>query len=101
MTIKPILINPILYVLQLENNKYYIGITMNLNMRIAQHFSGEGSKWTKLHKPITIVEIQIKNITEQLENEITLFYMRKYGWQSVRGGSYTKIDLKKPLQLTK
>ncbi len=92
--IKPILIQPILYVLLLENNKYYIGITMNLNQRIAQHFSGDGSKWTKLHKPITIVEVQIKNVDEKLENEITLHYINKYGKENVRGGSYCRINIK-------
>tara|TARA_R100000541_G_scaffold55720_2_gene64746 strand:- start:332 stop:646 length:315 start_codon:yes stop_codon:yes gene_type:complete len=104
MTIKPILILPILYVLKLDNDKYYIGITLNLNQRLSQHFSGDGSKWTKVHKPINVIEIQInnvdKNVDESLENKVTLEYMKKYGWQSVRGGSYTRLDLKKPLALT-
>ena len=100
MTIKPILILPILYILKLDNDKYYIGITMNLNMRLAQHFSGDGSKWTKIHKPINVIEIQINNVDESLENKITLEYMRKFGYESVRGGSYTRLDLKKPLALT-
>lgn len=99
MTIKPILILPILYVLKLDNDKYYIGITLNLNQRLSQHFSGDGSKWTKVHKPINVIEIQINNVDENLENKITLEYMQKYGWQSVRGGSYTKLDLKRPTKL--
>jgi len=99
MTIKPILILPILYVLKLDNDKYYIGITLNLNQRLSQHFSGDGSKWTKVHKPINVIEIQINNVDESLENKVTLEYMKKYGWENVRGGSYTRLDLKRPHKL--
>lgn len=56
----PITVLPIIYVLKLENDKFYIGITYNLNFRFAQHLAGEGSNWTALHKPIKIHEGDIK-----------------------------------------
>ena len=79
-----------IYVLELESGKYYIGETTNLDVRMESHFSGEGSVWTGLHKPVRLVET-IKNDTH--ENKVTLEYMKKYGVDNVRGGSYCNIDL--------
>ena len=44
------------YVLELENNKFYIGYSENVNNRLLNHFNGGGSTWTKLHKPVKLVE---------------------------------------------
>jgi predicted GIY-YIG superfamily endonuclease len=39
-----------IYALALENNKYYIGKTNNIDNRLNQHqYSHLGSEWTKLH----------------------------------------------------
>jgi len=46
-----------IYVLLLEDNKYYIGKTNNPSFRLVQHFNSNGSAWTKLHKPIKILQI--------------------------------------------
>ena len=35
------------YVLKLEEGKYYVGKSWNLNNRLGQYFTGRGSKWTK------------------------------------------------------
>jgi len=78
-----------LYVLKLENDKYYIGSTYNLNFRYAQHCQGRGAKWTKLNKPIGIIEV-ITNI-QTTENELTLQYIDKYGKPNVRGGSFCQV----------
>eukprot|EP01050_Picozoa_sp_SAG11_P060222 SAG11_NODE_39463_length_231_cov_17.378788_1_plen_38_part_10 len=37
---KGIVIEPVVYVLKLENDKYYVGITYNFNLRYAQHECG-------------------------------------------------------------
>jgi len=82
-----------LYVLKLVKNKYYIGKTnKNVQDRFIEHKNGFGSHWTKLYKPIKIIEIII---TEDKFNEdkYTKKYMDLYGIQNVRGGSYTKIIL--------
>jgi predicted GIY-YIG superfamily endonuclease len=86
----PITVSPLLYVLKLENEKYYVGITYNLNFRYAQHCQGSGAKWTKLHKPISIVEVRV-NATFGSENEVVHEYMNIHGKQNVRGGSYCQI----------
>ncbi len=79
-----------LYVLQLENKKWYVGKTDDVEKRFEQHKSGKGSTWTKFHNPIKIVETRpIKS--DQDENIITKEYMKKYGVVNVRGGAYTNV----------
>ena len=49
-----------IYVLQLENNKFYVGKTNNLTIRLEQHYNTNlrlGSAWTQKYKPIKLVEI--------------------------------------------
>ena len=83
-------ISPMVYVIELEQSKYYIGITMNLNMRYAQHEEGSGAGWTKLFKPIRIIEV-IPHANKELENQVALKYMDKYGKENVRGGYHCKV----------
>ena len=40
-----------IYILELENKKYYIGKTKNPDFRLEQHFNSTGSQWTKKYKP--------------------------------------------------
>ena len=87
---KPVLVYPLIYVLELEEEKYYVGITTNLNFRWAQHISGDGAKWTRLYKPKRIVEIHTENCDTAKENEITQRLCEKYGKENVRGGYWTK-----------
>lgn len=81
-----------IYVLELENKKYYVGKTKNLDFRINQHFSEHGSEWTKKHRPVKILTI-INNCDDWDENKWTLIIMSKYGIENVRGGSWSQIDL--------
>jgi len=83
-----------IYVLELQNNKYYIGKTSNPYFRFDTHFTNNGSEWTKLHKPIKILEL-ISNCDNYDEDKYTYKYMDKYGIDNVRGGSYTSSILDK------
>jgi predicted GIY-YIG superfamily endonuclease len=74
----------------LVEGKYYVGITMDFNKRLAQHISGHGAHWTRLWKPVRVVEIVHEGATLKLENEITKKYMDLYGSVNVRGGSWCK-----------
>lgn len=42
------------YVLNLNNNKFYIGYTKNLKRRLKEHNRGE-SKYTKTKRPLNLV----------------------------------------------
>jgi predicted GIY-YIG superfamily endonuclease len=89
---KGLMIYPSLYVLKLEDDCWYVGITMDLNKRLAQHWSGEGAKWTKLHKPISVDRVIFPADQDTIENDITKEYMELYGKEKVRGGSWCKVD---------
>jgi len=82
----------IIYALQLEKGKYYVGKTHSLELRFQQHKSSNGSEWTKKYKPISIIESYEHHSTFE-EDILTKKYMMKYGIDNVRGGSYTKIEL--------
>ena len=80
-----------IYVLKLQNNKYYIGKTTNPNFRLKDHFKSQGSEWTKRYKPTKVVELFKGD--EFDEDKYTLKYMSKYGIHNVRGGSWCQIKL--------
>lgn len=81
-----------IYVLLLENDKYYIGKTKNINFRLDNHFNSIGSSWTLKYKPLKIVE-KIDNCEDFDEDKYTLKYMNKYGINNVRGGSFCQLVL--------
>ena len=81
-----------IYCLLLENNKYYIGKTNNPNYRLNDHLKGKGSAWTRLHKPVKLLEL-ITNCDDYDEDKYVRIYMDKYGINNVRGGSFSKIKL--------
>ena len=83
--------NVIIYILKLENNKYYVGRTKRMNQRTNEHFTGNGSEWTKRHKPVSVISKIDGDVFD--EEKYTLMTMQKYGIENVRGGSYCKIDL--------
>ena len=87
-----IVVFPALYVLKLEDDCYYIGMSYNLNLRWSQHWQGKGAKWTKLHKPVEVIRIIYPATEAGIENKITLEYMALYGEAKVKGGSYCKIS---------
>jgi hypothetical protein len=83
-----------IYVLQLEKDKYYIGKTNNPEFRLESHFNSNGSEWTKLYKPLQVLELR-PNCDDYDEDKITRQYMDKYGITNVRGGSFVSIKLQK------
>jgi len=81
-----------IYVLKLEQNKYYVGKTYNPSFRLEDHFQKNGSAWTKKYKPIQLFEL-IPNCDDYDEDKFTRKYMDQYGIENVRGGSYVSIEL--------
>lgn len=85
---KPIM----LYVLRLEHDCWYIGMSRNVDKRFKSHSKGK-AWWTNTHKPIEIFEKRETGLTSdsaasKLEDELTLEFARKYGTDRVRGGGY-------------
>lgn len=83
-----------IYVLKLEKGKYYIGKTNNPQFRLDNHFNSNGSEWTRLYKPLSVLELR-PNCDDYDEDKITRQYMDKYGIDNVRGGSFVSVKLKK------
>lgn len=81
-----------IYILELKENKFYIGSSSNPSKRIKNHFTNKGSKWTQIHKPTKIFKIfQSRDIFD--EDLYTKKMMYKHGIDNVRGGSYSTIKL--------
>lgn len=85
-------IKSFVYVLKLENGKYYIGKTNDLPRRLNEHISGNGSAWTAKHKYICVEDV-IKSTSQFDEDNYVKEYMMKYGIDNVRGGAYSNITL--------
>lgn len=79
-----------IYVLACAHGKYYVGRTTTKN-RIQMHYNGNGSAWTKLHKPYkTLLTIKGDKFDE---DKYVFKYMEKYGIQNVRGGCFSQVVL--------
>jgi predicted GIY-YIG superfamily endonuclease len=83
-----------IYVLKLQENKYYIGETTNIYSCIKDHKENKGSLWTKKYKMIECIEI-IKSEDPFDKDKIVKKYMMKYGIDNVRGGTYSKLNISK------
>lgn len=82
-----------LYVLKLESNKWYVGITSKSpEERFMEHKLGKrAAYWTMRYKPIEIELIEDLGLVskihaEQYENKITRSLMKERGLNNVRGG---------------
>ena len=77
------------YVLALEDDKYYVGKSFGLNVRLGRHWMGDGARWTRIHKPVEIHAVFIGD----KERTKTLEMMKEYGWENVRGGPWCKVNM--------
>lgn len=94
------------YVLQLEQGKYYVGYTTRDNaQRIQEHYNATSvsasvsspapaAAWTTKYKPVQLIR-WLPAIPED-EDRITLELMREHGWWQVRGGRWSDPSLSGP-----
>lgn len=85
------------YSIELEGGFYYVGSSSDPMKRFELHMLGEGSSWTKLHRPVQIIRQRKVNgddgqarIDEDAEVKRLV---KKYGIDQVRGGSYSQVKL--------
>jgi predicted GIY-YIG superfamily endonuclease len=84
---------PRIYVILLENDKYYVGSTnQSVDERFKQHEQGGASAWTRLHSPISIHKTQESSSMFD-EDRMVKECMAEFGIDNVRGGSYSEIEL--------
>ena len=55
-----------IYVLKLIDDRYYIGRTSNIIIRLEQHFTNNGSIYTKMYNPLNVIEIE-EELTKDAE----------------------------------
>lgn len=82
------------YVLKLQEDKYYVGYTTRIERRLHEHFSGRGygSQWTARYPPIEVVEIVPGGYEK--EWEVAGKYVRLYGRENVKGSLYVSGGVK-------
>lgn len=71
------------YVLSLENGKYYVGYTSNLKNRLVAHFNGTGPKYTRVYRVISVVNVY-RGYKEESSKECVSM-INKYGKDNVTG----------------
>jgi hypothetical protein len=89
-----------IYVLELEQNKYYVGKSSKPLNRTGEHIastlfndvSSSGSGWTRMYTPNKILEVHT-SYDEFDEDLYTLRYMKNHGIDNVRGGSFCELNL--------
>ena len=79
-----------IYKLNLEDGKQYIGKTTNVDRRMNEHFRGNGSEVTKKFKPRSgkVIDEVPGFLADDTEQYHTEKYIKKKGYQNVRGGIY-------------
>tara|TARA_B110000967_G_scaffold202195_1_gene240627 strand:+ start:400 stop:942 length:543 start_codon:yes stop_codon:yes gene_type:complete len=88
-TINPRKPNSRVYVLSLQNNKYYVGESINPKKRILDHFNGNGGGWTSMYKPETTCRPLSEPQWELWELTETLKRMNEHGIDNVRGSLFS------------
>ena len=62
-----------LYILECNDGSYYTGITNDIARRVERHNTGKGSKYTRVHRPVTLVyyeEYEDQSHARKRENEL-------------------------------
>jgi hypothetical protein len=83
-----------IYIIRLEQNKYFIGEAVNLEKRLKDHSEGKVSQYTNIYRPISIKKIIPDSNPKHLDKYV-IKYMEKYGMNMVRGGSFDNEVLSK------
>lgn len=86
-----------LYVLELANDNFYVGIARNVEARFKKHESGVAAQWTALHKPLRVQRCADTGLTSEsdaacIESALTIQMMEQHGRERVRGGQYCDLD---------
>lgn len=83
-----------IYVLKCDQDKYYIGKTnRSVEERFQEHLNNPCA-WTRKYPPTHVIH-SFESRFDFDEDMTTLEYMKRYGINNVRGGTYTQVFLPK------
>lgn len=86
------------YILRLEGNRFYVGVSKTPEMRIFNHIHGFGATWTLRYSPFKVEHIQkLDGVSDYraaclIEKRITLEAANSWGFEYVRGSTFTNVD---------
>jgi len=109
-TLDPIPSRPWIYVLELVEGNYYVGVTKDLCRRFEEHWTSRGSQWTRQHTPTAVYAVHrccgSGADATAVEKQVTLDLMRKMidlhgreGYKRVRGGPFCGANGGMPQEL--
>lgn len=80
-----------IYILELEEGRFYVGKTTDLCRRVAAHLQGTIA-WTRMYRPLRLVDV-IYDASHFDEDKFVKEYMALHGIDNVRGGAYSRPTL--------
>lgn len=83
-----------IYILGLEEEKYFVGTTTNSYFTLKSYLNNNKAAWTQKYKPLRVTRF-IEDCYDYEEDIVTLNLMKLYGIANVRGGSYSNVNLDK------
>ncbi len=93
-----------LYVLLLEDDKYYVGMAEDIGLRLWTHFNNKnktGSAWTKKFKPLKVIHCSLCKghliyTFKNIEKQSTLRLAKLKGFAKVRGAGFSLSNAEYP-----
>ena len=90
------------YVLKLQQDKYFVGGTRSLLLAVKRHEKGKSCSWTQKYPPVELIYQQTvvyENgfLNQDVLNDLVIEYGEKYGYENIRGGNFNQIDEEKHL----
>jgi hypothetical protein len=86
--------NTNIYILECEDNKYYVGRTDDVESRLNDHFNSDiyASAWTTYYPPKSVYKF-IPNQSYFDEDKWVVKMMAEFGINKVRGGAFSRVNL--------
>ena len=85
------------YILECKNGEYYVGSTIDMERRLAEHQAGIGGRFTSSHLPVKLIYTEeYQTIEDAFRRERQL-----HGWSRAKKEALIKGDVELLKQLSK
>jgi predicted GIY-YIG superfamily endonuclease len=83
-----------MYILQCADGSYYVGSTIDLEQRVAQHNAGEGASYTKKRRPVKLVFAQeFPDVKQAYEREKQVQAWSRAKREALINGEWEKLPV--------